>query len=328
MSTHDEDLARRLRARADAEAPAMSVDLAAVVRGGRRRRLARGGAALAVAALAVAGTWSGVRALDTAPHEVQPAGTSSPAPTLTEADLHAQVDPVAGTITFPLARYDLTADEWAVVWRARTWAGWRCAEEAIGRPIAWQTSVPGDPPSDRTYGVWNLAEAQQYGYAVPVQGGRSGGPVDPDVPLSVWDACNESAAVQAMSPEIDASDELAAALRTASEAAEASEASRAAVADWTACLAAHGLEPAGGDGGYAVAGASSSRWDQDAVALAVTDVQCKAAVDFVQRMADADAAAQAPVLVAFRDELEARLAHQRAAVAVAEAYLAEHPEIP
>lgn len=328
MSTHDDDLARRLRARADTEAPAMTVDLAAVVRGGRRRRLARGGAVLVVTALTVAGAWSGVRALDAAPHEIQPAGTSSPAPSLTEADLHAEVDPVAGTITFPLARYDLTADEWAVVGRARAWEMKQCAEVELGREIAWETAVPGDPHSDRTFGVWDLAEAQEYGYAVPPEGGRPAGAVDADVPQTVWDACRESAIVRAMSPEVDGSYELAAALGTAWEAAQASEASRAAVTDWTACLAEHGLEPAGGDSGYTVAGASLSRWDRDSVALAVTDVQCKTAVDFVQRMADARAAAQAPVLVAFREELEARLAHQRAAVAVAEAYLAEHPEIP
>ncbi|HYQ77390.1 hypothetical protein [Cellulomonas sp.] len=86
--------------------------------------------------------------------------------------------------------------------------------------------------------------------------------------------------------------------------------------------------PAGGDSGYAVAGASTSRWDRDSVALAVTDVRCKTEVDFVPRMADALAAAQATVLAMFRDELEARLAHMRAVVPVAEAYLAAHPEIP
>lgn len=58
------------------------------------------------------------------------------------------------------------------------------------------------------------------------------------------------------------------------------------------------------------------------------DVRCKTEVDFAPRMADARAAARAPVLAKSRDELEARLAHQRAAVAAAEAYLAAHPEIP
>jgi hypothetical protein len=64
------------------------------------------------------------------------------------------------------------------------------------------------------------------------------------------------------------------------------------------------------------------------VALAVTDVRCKTEVDFVRRMADAVAAAQAPVLMMFRDELEAGLAHQRVAAAAAQAYLDAHPEIP
>jgi hypothetical protein len=328
MSARDDDLARRLRARADAEVPAMTVDVAAVVRGGRRRRLARGGAVLAVTALAVAGAWSGVRALDTARSDVQPAGTSSPAPTPTEADRHADVDPVAGTITFPLARYDLTAEEWSTVWLARSWEMKRCAESEVGRPIAWETAVPGEPHSDRTFGVWDLEEAQEYGYAVPPEGGRSGGAADADVPMSVWEACGQSPTVQAMSPEIEGSYELAAALGRADEAAKASEAARAAVADWTACLARHGLEPAGADSGYAVAGASTSRWDQDSVVMAVADVRCKTEVDFVPRMADAHAAAEAPVLLVFREELEARLAHQRQAVAAAEAYLAAHPEIP
>ncbi|GIG34908.1 hypothetical protein [Cellulomonas pakistanensis] len=328
MNPHDDDFARVLRARADAEAPAMSVDLATVVRAGRRRRLVRGGAVLAMTAIAVTGAWSGVQALDAAPQDLQPAGTPSPAPTPAEADLHAQVDPVAGTITFPLARYDLTAEEWSTTFLARSWEMKRCAEAEVGKPLRWETAVPGDPHSDRTFGVWDLAEAEEYGYAVPPQGGRSAGAVAPDVPSAVWDGCNASPAVQAMSPEVDGSYELAAALRDASDAAAASEASRAAVADWTACLAEHDLEPAGGDSGYAVAGASTSRWDRDSVAMAVADVRCKTAVDFVPRMADARAAAQAPVLAVFRDELEARLAHQRAAVAAAEVYLAEHPEIP
>lgn len=328
MSTQDDDLARRLRARADAEVPAMSVDVAAVLRGGRRRRLARGGAVLAVTALAVAGAWSGMRALDAPPGDLQPAGTSTPAPSPADADLHAQVDPEAGTITFPMARYDLTAEEWATVGLARSWEMKRCAEAEVGRPIAWETTIPGDPPSDRTFGVWDLEEAQTYGYAVPPAGARTAGPVDPDVPLAVWEACGRTEAVRAMSPELDGSYELADALLQAHETAAASEESRAAVADWTACLARHGLEPAGGDSGYAVAGATTSRWDRDSVALAVTDVRCKTEVDFVPRMADAEAAAQAPVLMLFRDELDARIAHMRAVVPVAEAYLAAHPEIP
>lgn len=328
MSARDDDLARTLRARADAEMPAMSVDVAAVVRGGRRRRLARGGAVLAATALVLTGAWSGVRALDAVPADLQPAGTSSPSPTIPEADLHAEVDPVAGTITFPLARYDLTAEEWATVWLARSWEMKRCAEAEVGRPIAWETALPRDPHSDRTFGVWDLAEAQEYGYAVPPEGGRAAGAVDADVPMSVWEDCGRSETVRAMSPETDGSYELADALGQAHEVAVASEASRSAVADWTACLAEHGLEPAGGDGGYAVAGASTSRWDRESVALAVTDVRCKAEVDFVPRMADAEAAAQAPVLLMFRAELEARLAHMRAVVPVAEAYLAAHPEIP
>lgn len=324
----DDDLARHLRARADAELPPMSVDLAAVVRGGRRRRLARGGAVVAATALVVTGAWSGVRALDAGPSDLQPAGPSSSAPTPSESDLHAEVDPVAGTITFPRARYDLTAQEWSTSFLARSWEMKRCAEAAVGRPIAWETSVPGDPHSDRTFGVWDLGEAQEYGYAVPPEGGRPAGAVDADVPQAVWDACNASPTVRAMSPEVDGSVELAAALGSASDAAERSAAARAAVADWTACLAEHGLEPAGADSGYAVAGASTSRWDRDSVAMAVTDVRCKTAVDFVPRMADARAAAEAPVLVLFREELEGRLAHQRTAVAAAEAYLAAHPEIP
>lgn len=327
MSARDDDLARSLRARADAELPAMSVDVAAVVRGGRRRRLARGGAVLAATALVVTGAWSGVRALDASPAVLQPAG-ASPAPTVPEADRHAVVDPAAGTITFPLARYELTAEEWATVWLARSWEMKLCAEAEVGRPIAWETALPRDPHSDRTFGVWDLAEAQEYGYAVPPEGGRAAGAVDADVPMTVWEECGGSETVRAMSPELAGSDALADALGQANEVAAASEASRSAVADWTACLAEHGLEPAGGDSGYAVAGASTSRWDRDSVALAVTDVRCKTEVDFVPRMADALAAAQAPVLVMFRDELEARLAHMRAVVPVAEAYLAAHPEIP
>ncbi|MET0433525.1 MAG: hypothetical protein ABW025_05100 [Cellulomonas sp.] len=328
MSTPDDDLARRLRARADAEVPTMSVDVAAVVRGGRRRRLARGGAVLAVTAFAVAGAWSGVRALDAAPGDLQPAGTSTPAPSPADADLHARVDPEAGTITFPMARYDLTAEEWATVWLARSWEAKVCAEAEVGRPLAWETAIPRSPHSDRTFGVWDLEEAQEYGYAVPPEGGRPAGAVDADVPMSVWEGCAASPTIQAMSPEVEGSYELAEALRQADEVAASSEASRGAVADWTSCLAGYSLEPAGGDSGYAVAGASTSRWDRESVALAVVDVRCKTEVDFVPRMADARAAAHAPVLAMFRDELEARLAHQRAAAAAAEAYLAAHPEIP
>jgi hypothetical protein len=327
--TPDDELARMLRARVDGAVPPMSVDVDAVVRSGRRRRVARGTAVLAVTALAVTGAWTGVQALDRGRDHVQlPASTAGTDESVSPADLRAEVDPVAGTITFPLARYDLSADEWATISTARAWEMKLCAEAQIGRPITWQAGEPGDPGSDRLFGVWDLDEAQQYGYAVPPSGGSSGGAVDPDVDLAVWEECNHSDAVRALSPEVEGSVELAAALRTADEAAEASESSRSAVADWTACLAEHGLEPAGGDTGYTVAGYSTSRWDMTSRALAVTDVQCKTEVDFVQRMADARAAAMAPVLVQFRDELESRLAFQREVVARAQAYLAAHPEIP
>jgi hypothetical protein len=329
MTPSDDDLARSLRDRADAVLPPMSVDVGAVVRSGRRRRVARGASVLAVTALAVTGTWSGVQPIDRGGDRTQLlAATSSPAPTADPDDLHARVDPVAGTITFPMARYDLTADELATVTRARAWEMKVCAEAAVGRPIAWEVGVPGVPVSDRLFGVWSLSEAQQYGYDMPPTGGSSGGAVDPDVDLAVWDACNESETVRALSPEVAGSQELADALSRADEQAEASEASRSAVADWTACLARNGLEPAGGDRGPSVAGSTTSRWDEASIALAVIDVQCKTEVDFVPRMADARAAAMAPVLVQFRDELESRRAFQQEVVARAEAYLAAHPEIP
>jgi hypothetical protein len=329
MSQADEDLARALRDRADAAVPTMGIDVDSVMRSGRRRRVARGGAVLAASTLVLTGAWSGVQALDHGRGQVQlPAGTATPDAGVDPADLHAEVDPVAGTITFPLSRYDLTVEEWSTVNRARRWEGKLCAEAQVGRPIAWQQPVPGTPRSDRTFGVWSLSEAQEYGYAVPPEGGVSGGPVDQDVDDAVWEACYQSEGARALSPEVEGSYAMAAALGRANDVARESEASRSAVADWTACLAEHGLEPAGADSGYTVAGATTSRWDPASVAMAVTDVQCKASVDFVQRMADADAAATAPVIAQFRSDLLARLAHQREVVARAEAYLAAHPEIP
>ena len=329
MSHADDDLARTLRDRAEAAVPTMSVDVETVMRSGRRRRVARGGAVLAVSALVLGGAWSGVQALDHGRGQVQlPAGTSAPDAGIDPADLHAEVDPVAGTITFPLSRYDLTEPERSTVNRALRWQMKLCAEAEVGRPIAWQQSVPGTPRSDRTFGVWSLPEAQEYGYAVPPEGGVSGGAVDADVDGAVWEACNQTNEVRDLSPEVEGSYELADALGRAWDAAESSEAARGAVADWTACLAEHGLEPAGGDSGYTVAGAEPTRWDPASVAMAVTDVQCKTAVDFVPRMADAHAAAQAPVIAQFRAELQERLAYQREVVARAEAYLAAHPEIP
>jgi hypothetical protein len=331
MNHADEDLARTLRGRADAAIPPMTVDVAVIMRGGRRRRALRGGAVLAVGALAITGAWSGAQAVHRGDgHVVQPATTATAIPDagIDAADLHAEVDPAAGTITFPLARYDLTAEEWSTVNRARAWASKLCAEAEVGRPIAWEEPIPGTPRSDRTYGVWSLSEAQEYGYAVPPTGGTSGGPVDEGIELVVWEACRQSPTVQELSPEVEGSYAMADALGQAHDVALASEASRSAVADWTACLAEHGLEPAGGDSGYTVAGATTSRWDPESVAMAVTDVQCKTSVDFVQRMADARAAAMAPVIAQYRGNLLERLAYQRAVVARAEAYLAAHPEIP
>jgi hypothetical protein len=329
MTRADEDLARTLRDRADAAVPTMGIDVDSVTRKGRRRRVARGGAVLAVSVLVLTGAWSGVQALDHGRGQAQsPAGTSTPDAGVDPADLQARVDPVAGTITFPLAQYDLTQDEWSTVNRARAWQMKLCAEAAIGRVVPWQESVPGTPRSDRTYGVWSLSEAQEFGYAVPPTGGAGAGAVDPSVDMSVWESCGQTREVEDLSPEVDGSYAMADALSQAHAVARASEASRSAVADWTACLADHGLEPAGGDSGYTVAGATTSRGDPASVAMAVTDVQCKTSVDFVQRMADADAAATAPVIAQFREDLLARLAFQRDVVARAEAYLAAHPEIP
>jgi hypothetical protein len=328
--TPDEDLARTLRDRADAAVPPMAVDLDLIVRSGRRRRVARGGVVLAVGVLAITGALSGARALDQGPDHVQLPAAASPSDTgaVDPADLHAEVDPVAGTITFPLSRYDLTDEERSTVNRALRWQLRLCAEDEVGRPIAWQQSVPGTPRSDRTFGVWSLSEAQEYGYAVPPEGGVSGGPVTEGVDGPVWEACNQTDEVRALSTEVEGSYALADALGRAHDVGLASDASRTAVADWAACLAEHGLEPAGADSGYTVAGATTSRWDPASVAMAVTDVQCKTSVDFVRRMADAEAAATAPVIAQFREELLARLAHQREVVARAEAYLAAHPEIP
>ncbi len=320
----DEDLTRRLRALADTDAP-VTVDRAAVLRAGHRRRWARGVATSGVLVALVVGGYPAVAALTPDRTTTPPAGTA----TATVEPVRAVVDRATGTITIP--RWDDAASEqedWTVLLTARAYFFAGCMADQ-GFADGWEFTGPVTrepaPGELYPYGAWLADDVRAHGYAF----------VHDDRRLDL--APEESVASRACQTQLEERglavvwSEDPAALQERpqqTDRALTTPEGRALRDQWAACLEQRGVATQVDEPESLVpAGVADAPFDEQ-VRIGLVDVACKDELDLVQRLGDLDAtldaqwAADHPADVA--SALAAAEQDTRPAVDRARAYLAEH----
>ncbi|WP_309133418.1 hypothetical protein [Cellulomonas sp.] len=292
----DEDLLRgRLRGLADVDAP-VSVDRAAVIRVGRRRRWTRTlGPAAAVLVLAVA-AYPAVAALTPDRSAVSPAG---PTPAVTTPAPRAVVDRAAGTITLPVDGLRSPRDELVTTQTAQRHFLSTCmTERGFGEHWAFDGPVePAVPPgSTAPYGVWRESDVRATGYqhAAGTDAGRS---LEGDEAVASRQ-CEGEMVAAGLAVDVDRVTALAEEHRAGGWIRALGTDEGGALRDrWVRCLAEAGVAAPVADDPESMVpeGILEAPFDEQ-VRVGLLDVACKDRLDLVQRLADLDAAAQAAYL--------------------------------
>ena len=337
--SHDDPFASHLRQLAE-QAPRVTVDRAGVLRSGRRRRAARSGAIGTATVLGVAGLYSGVAALpglggtDPGPATTSSPATTEPAPSPTTAPptpptveegpqtttSAAVVDEEAGTITLPLDAWMWDQAEWATSLTAVDLFVDRCLAD---RGLVDEYVFGGPYPVEnvtRSYGVWREEVLLESGYA------------------SVHDVLDENWAGESLAADHPRAAEQVECHTAALEAGLGYDPSvfeevapegvgwpyetpegLAALEDWRTCLRAQGLTPVEHESPV-----PAEAWDaglDEQVRIGRIDLACKEQTDFVQRLADVEAALQTEYIGRAQEYLEQLRPVQQAASETARAYL-------
>jgi len=249
------------------------------------------------------------------------------------------IDTTDGTITLPLDRYFLTEPEEAEVLHASALAMHECAADrgyVISDPVSMSLLDPGTPPlpaGDRRFGVWWMPGTETYGYGTwgDDSGNTYGVALGSYVPRTdeqrdIVSECGQTDAVQQFWPDTELSDHTPDFMKLALE----SLAGRAALDEWDACLATHGLhrnEQAGRwdvTDGQRNSGSTPAQYGEPlGPDSAVIDARCKADVDLVDRLTQMVADRQAPFIASHRSELTAIRVALDDALQRARAYVAE-----
>lgn len=247
--------------------------------------------------------------------------------------LTASVDEDAGTIALPADQFFLTEAELDEVVSASGVAMINCLEAAGIESVEGRGRVIPDNDMSRVYGLWRMADAEQYGYITPesdeklealARNSRGGGEMS-EAELAARHECAttpELIRFQNPYPKADWVSELSA----ASSAAESSVEWQAVISEWEECLADAGVEVEPGaltPTGLDYTAIDRREVTESDVRIAVADVTCKHDVDLIQRLADLEAAAQSPVIAQHRDEMLAARAELDAILADARRVLTE-----
>jgi len=313
----------------EAPAPPLPVDHGRVLVLGRRRRGVRAAAVSAVSVAAVAGLVTAAVAalpgpLDAAPPATTtsvPTPATTPAPSPTSA--HAVIDPVTGVVTTPLSTFTVSRHDLDIMMTAWELARSRCMADA-GYAENFVFAVTRSPERDvsRPYGIWNRDELRERGYAeepVDIYDGE-GSEIHVSSPAvdAAMQACADQVRPMGFVFEFTSFDDIAPAV--GAESAVRTPEGQAVVAEWTACLAAHGVP--GPDEFLQPAGVLGLSLDEQ-VRIGLIDIDCKESTNLRQRLADIDAVLQQAYLDSAPEYVAAYRATVDAALAASRAYLSE-----
>lgn len=229
----------------------------------------------------------------------------------------AEVDATSRTIVLPSERFWLTQDELETVESAFRLAQNACLEEhGIFGQFPKRRVIP-EISGDRRYGVWVMADAEQWGYVPPFSSAKNeamtatGPPRLTDEQVAIAQKCAQTQDVAALRMDQILGpwqQELA----DASARAHESSAWADVLATYHRCLRDEGLTPTDTDPlsvvGVDTAAVQANIVKPEDIEKAVKDVTCKDRVRLVQHLADLEAQAQEPVVQRYLNELQAQRA--------------------
>lgn len=271
--------------------------------------------------------------------------------------LESELDPETSSITLPIDQFMPTRDDSEVLDQATQLVAASCAAE---QGVHYSVPVRETPPEysqDTLDGPWTVAQAERFAFVQPmtdadlrgngVDGAPEAGPVPERTDPVLADIPTESPQreiVEDCFKNDDVTDEFRSAQSpsgpwmeeedAAVTAAQTSQAAQSLRSELRACYEQRGIAvdtsafDAGSLGATAgVAGADPSRIDAQQIELAIASVECKEEVEYTERAAALIADAQAPVVVAYLDELRAFATELESARQDAEQIIAEHSDL-
>lgn len=244
----------------------------------------------------------------------------------------AYVDEASGTITLPADQFFLSEAELDDLGPARDIAMFQCLQAAGLTPVDTPRRYIPDNDVSRMYGLWRMADAEQYGYVIyevpeklaAIERNAQGTQIS-DAELAERQRCAKTPEVSRFNGDISPGVWLGELSRASQEVRDSPEWT-AVISDWAECLERVGVEvdnenlaPVGVDSEAVQRGEVT----EDDVRLAIADVTCKNEVSFIKRLTDLEAAAQSPIIARHRDEMLAERARLDALLVEAREVLAE-----
>lgn len=243
-----------------------------------------------------------------------------------------QLDQQSGAVILPFDRFQYSHNEASRVSAATSLAISMCAQKA-GAATGKAVKPAVDPAYDSEdyFGPWTTAQAQAFAFVIPESqrdlvangvltasvgdAGRQRSP-GPFANLSEEDQnlvgkCTSSdPLVKRLISEQDQDGPWSAAIKEIDHRMESLDApgTAALVGDLDRCFESKGLSKALGPQPWLPAGASGNAITEEQIGMALKVVACKDEIGFTQRMADIQAALQAPVIAKYAGELAAKRA--------------------
>lgn len=256
------------------------------------------------------------------------------------------IDTASGAIVFPVDQYGLSASEDEYVTSAESIEMSLCAskDSVDFRPTPPVIDIANTVST--IFGPWVKSYTAKYGFVPPesdadlVANGVKGAPRvklhgfaslrhNGTLTDSDWEVVNKCRDLTLDGDALAPPGPWSKPASTAATAALAGDKAQAIESDYNACLRSNGLEPDAGSPGF-VRGADVNVISPQQIALALTVVDCKTKVHYVQRLSDLVDDAQAPIVAKYHKELVAQRQRIDAALEKSKRLIADyqhdHPE--
>ena len=277
---------------------------------GRQRTLLFAGAVVAVLTVVVSGC----------------SATGSRAPARVVVSGQARLDPQTDSAVLPLDKYAGSTN--SVIDYAQLLDTKACmAGKGFDFPIPQYYPGQENTLGWRLFGLWDMSEAEQYGYSAPPNPGAAAGlKIQQSEQLTpAENAALPGCEQRSQSRFPDDANGLAHELGGEAYGQTLNDATgKKIIAQWNRCMRSQGIKLNATAAGPLVPAVTDSGSPADQILLAVKDVQCKTKYNVAQRLGDIDASYQVVLIRADQAALNQELKKNNAVYAAADKYLTAH----
>ena len=263
-------------------------------------------------------------------------------------DLTAELDVDSGAVVLPNDRFQLSYDEISTLTSALGALIDVCAQ---AKGVHVVTVNPRSDPvysSHQYFGPWTEAQAERFGFAAPMtandmyfnevkmegSAGGNGAPVkrpaiNAGLTKADWDVvdgCQGTDGTAELKGALAVNGPWTSQLYAIKKNVFDQPDARAALVDVDACYSAQGLTPDPASP-WLVQGVSDHLISEAQIKLALQLVVCKKKTSFTERVSQAEARLQAPVILTYLDELLQKRQAAEAALKKSKVIIAQHPEV-